>query len=80
MSRIMNYLLGNQEKPLTESHKSLEGQFEQYLAPECELPPDYQASIDREYADKGFISESGTITKEWWKELDKNMATDKPPF
>ncbi len=49
--------------------EELSGDFEEYLAPESQLPPDYQKSIDRDYADK-----------QWWKSLDKDMESDSPPF
>ncbi len=58
MSKIMDYLLKKQEE------KPLKGQFEDYLAPEVELPKDYQTAIDKE---------------EWWKDQDETFKDDEQP-
>ncbi len=36
-------------------------------APEAQLPPDYQKSIDRDFKDN-------------WASLDKDMASKNPPY
>ncbi len=42
----------------------LSNNFTDYLAPEVEAP-----RVKHDYADKG-----------WWKQLDRDMESDTPPF
>ena len=68
MEKLNNHLLKAEETP-TEALSPLQRQFEQYLAPECELPKDYQKSIDKDYADK------------WWEHQDEKFKdTENPIF